>query len=35
MFKIAIKDKTKKLSVSFKKYQNALNRVIECSKRHY
>ena len=35
MFKFAIKDKTKKFSVSFKKYRNLLNRVIECSKRLY
>ena len=35
MFKLAIKDKTTKFSVSFKKYRNLLNRVIECSKRFY
>ena len=35
MFKFAIKDKTKKISVPFKKYRNILNRVIECSKKLY
>ena len=35
MFKFAIKDKQKKFSVSFKKYRNLLNRVIELAKRLY
>ena len=35
MFKFASKDETKKNSVPFKKYQNILNRVIECFKRLY
>ena len=35
MFKFAIKDKQKKISVSFKKYRNLLNRVIELAKRLY
>ena len=35
MLKFAIKDKTKTFSVSFKKYWNLLNKVIECSKRLY
>ena len=35
MFKSAIKDKTKKFSITFKKYRNILNRVIERSKILY
>ena len=35
MIKFAIKDKQKKFSVSFKKYRNLLNTVIELAKRLY
>ena len=35
MFKSAIKDKTKKFSITFKKYRNILNRVIKRSKILY
>ena len=35
MIKFAIKDKQKKFSVSFKKYRNLLNRVVELAKLLY
>ena len=35
MFRFAIKDQQNKFSVSFKKYRNLLNQVVELAKRLY